>query len=837
MLPTRLELKNFKSHSHSVIDFDFSSALITGEKSGDPRKSNGSGKCLPGYTMLTNPETGERISIKDLYDNPRPWKVSSLDADLKRSTANVVAVAHTGTKSILKITTERAQDIFVSTTHPLMTGFLKFDEASALRVGSSIATPGNNSDIYWDVIVRIEHVGEDETYDIEIDSPTHVYALDHVYTHNSSLLEAFSFALFSETGDKNSDDIVKHGQVSCEVILDFTHDGESYQIKRIRNAKYSKVITEFWKTTNGAMQKLHGDTNKLTDAAICDVIKCNYDVFLNSVYFRQGSFFDFTQGTFSTRQALLGSLLNLEDWSKYQKLAKQNFDRLDGEIATLRQQLLETENSPALLADAESELTRTVNSITTSQSTINQLESDITILEDSIGNSSESIRKSNRLKELRDDLARKVRQLEQAKSELADLEKTIREINISAESVALSKVNRESSIAELETFITESNLPAKLAELDRMESALVDGKAKSRQIETQLSTLKGGDTCYTCGHTWSDSHAKMCEIELKSSELATLTAKIARAESKTKSVKAEVEAIRSKSVELEKLRLGLKNLADEAARLGARKASAENLRSAKLEDILNLEGRHSEMTREIAAINSTGDLQEDDRITILSLKKQELRTISSSLNEYFSKQGQLTAKIESLKTIIANREKSMAKLSEATKKAVVYSKLTKAFGRDGVQAIIIDNVVDELTRATNNWLVEFSSEPMRVGFITQRQGTKGEWKETFDIEINTRGGPRPWSSLSGGEKFLVSFAIRLALGSIRARRMGGETQLLLLDEVSSSLDPYNIDIFISIIRKLERHMKVLVITHDPALKDQFEHIISVRRDENGSTVC
>ncbi len=697
MLPTRLELKNFKSHSHSVIDFNFSSALITGEKSGDPRRSNGSGK--------------------------------------------------------------------------------------------------------------------------------------------SGLLESISFALFSETGDKNSDDIVKHGQVSCEVTLDFTHDGESYQIKRIRNAKYSKVITEFWKTTNGDKQKLHGDTNKLTDAAICDVIKCNYDVFLNSVYFRQGSFFDFTQGTFSTRQALLGSLLNLEDWSKYQKLAKQKFDKLDGEITSLREQLLETESASAQLTSAEAELAQTTSIIDSSQSTIHQLESEISVLEDSVGNSSESVRKAAKLGDLKDELARKTRQLSQLREELTQIEKTIKEINISIDSVNLSKQARESAIKDLENAINTADLPSKMAELGKMEAALVDGKAKSRQIQTQISTLSGGDSCYTCGHVWHDSNAKLLEIQKKTQELEALTSKIARAESKTKSVKLEVDTVNSKSIELEKQRIGFKNLVEESGRLQLRKTSAESQRSAKLEEILTLESRSAALQQEISTISSAGGLEPDDRVMILSLKKQECKALSATLKDLFIKNGQLSAQIASLKLTISNREKALTKLNECTKQAVVYSRLTKAFGRDGVQAIIIDNVVDELTRATNQWLMEFSSEPMHVSFVTQRQGTKGEWKETFDIEINTRGGPRPWSSLSGGEKFLVSFAIRLALGSIRARRMGGETQLLLLDEVSSSLDPFNIDIFVSIIRKLERHMKVLVITHDPALKDQFDTVITVRRDEGGSVVA
>lgn len=698
MLPTRLELNNFKSHTHSVIEFDFSSALIIGEKSGDPRRSNGSGK--------------------------------------------------------------------------------------------------------------------------------------------SSLLESLTFALYGETGDKNADDVVKRGQVTCDVTLDFVHNDQKYQIKRTRNAKYSKMITEFWRVTDdGQKEKLHGDTNKITDSIICDTIKCTYDVFLNSVYFRQGSFFDFTQGTFSTRQALLGSLLNLEDWSKYQKIAKAKFDKLETEIELMRTQLLQTENAEQSLNDSKEELVQLNRQIEHISAESLELERQISDLESSIHSDADKGRQAVRIRELETERSRLDKEYARLQAVSKTYDSTLSELNSSLLSAKNAIAEKESSIAQLSKELSDANHEAREAELLKMETSLVEGRAKVRQLRTQIETLTGGDKCNTCGHEWEDVTSKQRELAARQQEFDALSAKVQRADAKVSASKAELSRLSKQLFALDRAKTQLIGLNDGLRTLSLRISTTEGQRSALLEEILLIEKKLADTKASLESVSNVEALDTYAKKTQqLTEKKAELKAKRDSSKSMFVKNGQLTAQISALQDTIEQRGKSMERLNECTKQATIYGKLTKAFGRDGVQAIIIDNVVDELTRSANAWLSEFSSEPMHLSFVTQKQGTKGEWKETFDIEINTKNGPQPWHSLSGGEKFIVSFAIRLALGSIQARRMGGETQLLLLDEVSSSLDPYNIDIFISIIRKLEKNMKVLVITHDPALKDEFETIINVRRTHSGSEV-
>jgi len=184
-----------------------------------------------------------------------------------------------------------------------------------------------------------------------------------------------------------------------------------------------------------------------------------------------------------------------------------------------------------------------------------------------------------------------------------------------------------------------------------------------------------------------------------------------------------------------------------------------------------------------------------------------------------------------------NQEKLHKELEKLKDKVVVYDKLRHCFGKDGIQSIIIENVVGELENYTNNTLAKICNEPTSINIQTQKQSDNGSWTETFDISVNTSGRKDDIESLSGGEKFRVSLALRLAFSKILSKRMGGVIGFLLLDEVSSSLDPKGLSMFSEVVNQLSSEMKILIITHDDRLKDKFEDIIMVEKDNNGSRIA
>jgi len=192
--------------------------------------------------------------------------------------------------------------------------------------------------------------------------------------------------------------------------------------------------------------------------------------------------------------------------------------------------------------------------------------------------------------------------------------------------------------------------------------------------------------------------------------------------------------------------------------------------------------------------------------------------------------GQLSAKAELLQQQEAEAAVLSFRTVELEKEVSLYTALSKHFSKTGIQASILDTVVSEIETLSNTFLRRLSHKPFSIRFITQKQDTKGQMKETLDVEVISPNSTKYIEDLSGGEQFRVAFSVRLALAAVQARRQGGELTLLLLDEVSSSLDKVGIETFVSIVKELQKSMIVMLITHDDSLKEHFDNVIKVSSD-------
>ncbi len=91
---------------------------------------------------------------------------------------------------------------------------------------------------------------------------------------------------------------------------------------------------------------------------------------------------------------------------------------------------------------------------------------------------------------------------------------------------------------------------------------------------------------------------------------------------------------------------------------------------------------------------------------------------------------------------------------------------------------------------------------------------------------------RPATSLSGGESFLASLALALALAEIVARE-GSRLDSFFLDEGFGSLDAEHLDLAIDGVERLVAaggDRLVVVVSHVPALRERFEDLIVLDRD-------
>lgn len=199
---------------------------------------------------------------------------------------------------------------------------------------------------------------------------------------------------------------------------------------------------------------------------------------------------------------------------------------------------------------------------------------------------------------------------------------------------------------------------------------------------------------------------------------------------------------------------------------------------------------------------------------------------------------QLLAVIETQKE---RKQKMRTDLATHSKEQTNLLLLEKAFGRDGVQALLMEETLPQMEMQANEILSKLSSGSMSVRFETEREykdKKRDDKMQVLDILINdAEGVQRPYDLFSGGEAFRINFAIRLALSKVLAQRAGARLQMLVIDEGFGSQDTEGRQKLIEAINLIRPDFKkILVITHLEELKDAFPARIEVSKTRKGSQV-
>ena len=161
----------------------------------------------------------------------------------------------------------------------------------------------------------------------------------------------------------------------------------------------------------------------------------------------------------------------------------------------------------------------------------------------------------------------------------------------------------------------------------------------------------------------------------------------------------------------------------------------------------------------------------------------------------------------------------------------LYDDLARMFGKNGIQAIMIENAIPELENEANHILARVSDNAMHVKLETQRDTRAGGVAETLDIKISDDLGTRSYELFSGGEAFRINFALRIALSRMLARRAGARLRTLVIDEGFGTQDAQGLERLVEVIKAIQDDFaKIIVITHLPELKNAFETHIEVTKD-------
>lgn len=203
------------------------------------------------------------------------------------------------------------------------------------------------------------------------------------------------------------------------------------------------------------------------------------------------------------------------------------------------------------------------------------------------------------------------------------------------------------------------------------------------------------------------------------------------------------------------------------------------------------------------------------------------------INERHSFQILLSAQQEEA-ALSRQRERSQQLTSErqsAEKQRQVYAELRRAFGPDGIPALLIESAIPEIEEEANALLELLSDPPLRVELRLSRRGTV----ESLAIRVRDEHGTRGYELFSGGEAFRIHFALRVALARLLARHSGTRLRTLFVDEGFGTQDAEGRERLIRALAAIQHEFSlILVITHLDEVRAAFPRQILVQPSAEGS---
>lgn len=357
---------------------------------------------------------------------------------------------------------------------------------------------------------------------------------------------------------------------------------------------------------------------------------------------------------------------------------------------------------------------------------------------------------------------------------------------------------------------------ARLGELDR---ALKDCRGAQEDLKTAGEQLKSILVSVASGHFAAEELAQVKKLE---SEVEALGYD---EESRTKAY-TQVQEWQTYADKLRQLTDAESGMPQEEEAL----ARAGEMLLRRRSELGKLEERHMAEQEAVAALpQREADLRDAE---------QAQRELEDRHRETVARRGFLEGQLQRLESLKGEIAESSARLSELETDQGIYQELVTAFGRQGVQAMLIETVVPRLEEEANVLLGRMTDNRMHLKLETQRERRtgRGDPIETLEINVSDELGPRSYDMYSGGEAFRVNLALRVALSKVLAQRMGAPLPTLFIDEGFGTQDSAGRERILDVIGAIQNDFEqIIVITHLDEIKDVFPVRIEVQKEDSGST--
>lgn len=417
-------------------------------------------------------------------------------------------------------------------------------------------------------------------------------------------------------------------------------------------------------------------------------------------------------------------------------------------------------------------------------------------------------------------------------SEIQDLKKRLTKVENSVDSIR----------AKLQKIVGKSELSGASRELDRIERKLValdDALELAKQKhERAAKQYQDGQTAFAK----LERSLALCDQKLSSLE-ETLSQKqetLAALNNKLKG-SYDLPFLRKQLSAQEKAKKAQDECEKNKNATEQQRIAAEKRAAVARADASSQQKRNSDLNKQIAKIEEQIDTAQNKIRKQIDLPKacdepteveQRRSSLERDAQEVSAKIAVNESEIQRIQKALLEVEAKRQQVNAIREKVLLYKELGMALRADQFIRFIEEEALQRLADGGSGHLLQLSSG--RYSF-----STSGD--EFFAIDHWNADEPRSVNTLSGGESFLASLALALALADTLAEfaseREHFSLDSLFLDEGFSTLDPETLDVAVQGIESLAGGDRLIgVISHISELAERFPVHIEVKKAIAGSTL-
>jgi len=654
----------------------------------------------------------------------------------------------------------------------------------------------------------------------------------------SSILEAITWAIWGKTRAVSDDSLIFQGEKVCWVELIFEHEKNLYRILRKREIKKrtGQSFLEFQARSSRTLLIDEADwksiaeaTIKATSEKIIKILKIPYEIFVNSSYLRQGHADEFTSKTASERKDILSEVLDLGYYEELSAKAREKARISEDKIKLIAFNLENLQNQIAAKGEVEKSLKEKITILNNLTKKKNALKHELMGLD-------EKRKLFDLTSEKLDNLRQKWQELQEEKAQAgADREN----VELEIEKIATTLKNKKNILDNFESLkkieVQNERLEEKREEYQKLTEDLRIFDHIKSTLNNNIARIHKISNCPTCLRPMNQKEQKEIIARLKRDFQQTQ-------EPKLKKLLGEIKMLGYSSAEHQKVKLKLR---DRGIIYEAKQKVdlAENdLKNAR-ENLAKLSYNLEKIKKQEQVILKDGKAlsakqPELEKVNLAwQAKNNELEALDLQILDIQAGFGQLEQELKQIEKYASDLKMKEKEQKDLALEQQSFEELAIAFGKKGIQAMIIETSLAAIEEEANVLLGKITDDRMSLRFITQKEkkANAEELIETLEIQIRDEFGTRDYEMYSGGEAFRINFAIRIALSKLLASRAGTHLKFLAIDEGFGMLDAAGRDDLVAAINSIAPDFeKILVITHLQELKDLFPTKIEVTKDQNGS---